>query len=95
MHLLECPSHPFPVLLVLLSGSSSSAPATRALDSGPVHLASADTKQLLYKEVSAKHLITQELPPLPSVTEKDRAKIEKKEAKELATQRAAFEAHRV
>ena len=181
----------------LASGNASAAPSIRALESGPVALASADSKQLLYKEVwtqsyrsmrncflvsylqcpglsvsplqcpglsvsplqcpglsvshlqcpglsvsplqcpglsvsplqcpaglsvfplqcpaglslsplqcpaglsvsppqvSAKHLITQPLPPLPTVTEKDRAKIEKKEAKEAASQRAAFEAHRV
>ena len=79
-----------------ISGGGTAAPTIRALDSGPVHLASADTRQLLYTEIlSGKNLITHELPPLPSVTEKDRAKIEKKEAKELASQRAAFEAHRV
>lgn len=33
--------------------------------------------------------------PLPTVTEKDRAKIEKKMAKEEAANRAAFEAHKV
>ncbi|GAX81005.1 hypothetical protein CEUSTIGMA_g8440.t1 [Chlamydomonas eustigma] len=75
--------------------SSALAPSIRALDTGPVHLATADSKQLLYKEVSAKHLITNPLPPLPSVTEKEKAKIEKKVAKEEATQRAAFDAHRV
>ena len=82
-------THTFPGI------SAGLAPSIRALDSGPVHLASADSKALLYKEVSSKHLITNALPPLPSVTLKDLAKIEKKEAKEAATARAAFDAHRV
>ncbi len=36
-----------------------------------------------------------ELPPLPTVTERDRAKIEKKMARDEAIARAAFDAHRV
>jgi len=78
-----------------LSGKSSkSGPAIRALDSGPVHLASADTKQLLYQEKSAKHLIQTPFGNLPTISDKDRAKIEKKVAKEEAAARAAFEAHK-
>lgn len=37
--------------------SAVAAAAPRALDSGPVQLAAADTRALLYKEESAKHLI--------------------------------------
>ncbi len=71
-------------------------PATsRALDSGPVNLASADSRKLLYNEISSKHLIQTPFPELPTVTDRDREKIEKKRQKEEQLQRAAFESHRV
>lgn len=39
------------------AGKPSAAPQIRALETGPVQLSGVDNKQLLYKEVSARHLI--------------------------------------
>ena len=64
----------------------------RALTTGPVTLTDADTKPLLYKEVSHRHLIQTPF-DLPEVTEKDKAKMAKRSAKEEAAARAAFNAH--
>eukprot|EP00197_Chlamydomonas_leiostraca_P008797 CAMPEP_0202864636 /NCGR_PEP_ID=MMETSP1391-20130828/4798_1 /ASSEMBLY_ACC=CAM_ASM_000867 /TAXON_ID=1034604 /ORGANISM="Chlamydomonas leiostraca, Strain SAG 11-49" /LENGTH=767 /DNA_ID=CAMNT_0049544399 /DNA_START=78 /DNA_END=2381 /DNA_ORIENTATION=- len=84
-----------------LSGkASTAAPATRALETGPVQLAAADQKALLYKEESAKHLIQTPFGDnikdgaLPNISDKDKARMEKIKAKEEAQARAAFEAHK-
>ncbi|KAF5827579.1 hypothetical protein DUNSADRAFT_411 [Dunaliella salina] len=80
-----------------LSGKAASQqPTMRALESGPVQLASADNKALLYDEnqsASARQAAAEKeaAASLPQVSEKDKQRMEKLKAKEEAAARAAFE----
>ncbi|KAL6757773.1 ABC transporter family protein [Haematococcus lacustris] len=72
----------------------------RALGAGPLHMGAVGGKALLFKEESGKHMIQTPFGSdirdgaLPAISEKDRARIDKIKAKEAATARAAFEAHK-
>ncbi|KAG1664619.1 hypothetical protein FOA52_004494 [Chlamydomonas sp. UWO 241] len=79
-------------------GKAETGPAFRVLESGPVHLQAADTKQLLISEnvnESGKKLITRQLTELPTISDRDLAKIERLRVREEQVARSAFEAHKV
>ncbi|WIA32674.1 hypothetical protein OEZ86_003475 [Tetradesmus obliquus] len=82
----------------LEAGEAEAAPPAgafgKALASGPVLLADADTRQLLTQQLkSGRDLIQTPFGNLPQISEKDRQKLEKARVKEEAAARAAFEAH--
>ncbi|MEW5303775.1 MAG: hypothetical protein WDW36_006434 [Sanguina aurantia] len=70
-----------------------SAPSMRALGTGPVVMSQAGGKDLLYKEQSFMHLIQTPFGNLPTITERDKLKIEKRNQKEEEAGRAALRAH--
>ncbi|KAF6253822.1 hypothetical protein COO60DRAFT_386745 [Scenedesmus sp. NREL 46B-D3] len=66
----------------------------KALASGPVLLADADTRQLLTQQLKCgRDLIQTPFGNLPQISEKDRLKLERARVKEEAAARAAFESH--
>ncbi|KXZ48205.1 hypothetical protein GPECTOR_29g111 [Gonium pectorale] len=76
--------------------AGAAVPAVRALETGPVQLAQADNRAVLYQEQSFRHLIQtpfgDEGKPAP-LSEKDKAKLEKRVAKEEEAARKVFAAH--
>mmetsp|Transcript_9139 Transcript_9139/g.17183 ORF Transcript_9139/g.17183 Transcript_9139/m.17183 type:complete len:776 (-) Transcript_9139:93-2420(-) len=70
--------------------AEGSAADFRALASGPVTLASADTRELLLAETSYRHMIQTPFGKLPEVTDRDRSKIERRAAKEEESARKAM-----
>ncbi|KAG2423892.1 hypothetical protein HXX76_014945 [Chlamydomonas incerta] len=82
--------------LSLRAQAAASANAHRALGTGPVQLAKADDRAILYQEQSYRHLIQtpfgDECKP-PPLSEKDKAKLDKRTAKEEEAQRKVLAAH--
>ena len=77
-----------------LGSERNQAAGYRALDQGPIVLSMSDTRKLTGEELkSGKSLITQPLSELPTISEKDKLKIEKTRQREDQQARAAFEAH--
>ncbi|PNW76832.1 hypothetical protein CHLRE_11g478128v5 [Chlamydomonas reinhardtii] len=76
--------------------AAASATTHRALGTGPVQLAKADDRAILYQEQSYRHLIQtpfgDEAKP-PPLTEKEKAKLDKRTAKEEEAQRKVLAAH--
>ncbi|EFJ43917.1 hypothetical protein VOLCADRAFT_95808, partial [Volvox carteri f. nagariensis] len=76
--------------------AAAAVPTVRALETGPVQLSKADSRAVLYQEQSYRHLIQtpfgDEAKPAP-LTEKDKAKLEKRAAKEEEAQRKVLAAH--
>lgn len=78
----------------LEAASNPAGGSHKALSTGPVLLAEADGKALLFQELkSGKDLIQTPFGNLPSISEKDKAKLEKARARDAAAARAAAEAH--
>ncbi|KAG2441206.1 hypothetical protein HYH02_010050 [Chlamydomonas schloesseri] len=82
--------------LSLRAQAAASATTHRALGTGPVQLAKADDRAILYEEKSYRHLIQtpfgDEAKPAP-LTEKEKAKLDKRTAKEEEAQRKVLAAH--
>ncbi|GIL87925.1 hypothetical protein Vretifemale_15973 [Volvox reticuliferus] len=76
--------------------AAAAIPTVRALEAGPVQLSKADSRAVLYQEQSYRHLIQtpfgDEAKPAP-LSEKDKAKLEKRVAKEEEAARKVLAAH--